>query len=72
MAEHIVSRRDWTAATVEMGVNMLGDDEALFRSRVRRFCEILKQDGRPVFTTDIFRLGGEDGGKIENFRRIVQ
>ncbi len=77
MAEYIVSRKDWNFASVEMGINMLGEDfdECLFEERVDRFTEILAGDTRPVFATDIFTHYPSDKGKLEKsgkYREIVK
>ena len=77
MAEYIVSRKDWNFASVEMGINMLGEDydEALFEERVDRFTEILAGDPRPVFATDIFTHCPQDERKrekSERYREIVK
>ena len=72
MAEHIVSRWDWSFASVEMGVNMLGGfTEAEFERRVDEFTAILAADKRPVFATSIFGLRGADAERALVFRRIV-
>lgn len=72
VARHIVSRRDWDAATVEMGINMLSFSEEEFRARVRRFVAILAADGRPVYATSLFGYGLGDDPKGAAFRAIVQ
>lgn len=76
IAEWIVSRRDWHVATLEIGVNMLGMEEAEFERRVDEFTAIFAADGRPVFTTSIFRTGGEHGAQqpthADRFRDIVR
>lgn len=76
MAEYIVSRKDWDFASVEMGINMLGEDfdDALFEKRVREFVEILGRDARPVFATSIFGIMGPEREivKAERFRNIVK
>ncbi len=54
MAEYIVSRKDWDFATVEMGINMLGMDMALFEKNVDEFTGILSEDSRPIFATSIY------------------
>lgn len=72
VARHIVSRRDWDLATVEMGINMLHFSEEEFRARVRRFVEILAADGRPVYVTSLFVYGLNNDPKGQAFRCIVQ
>lgn len=73
MAEYIVSRRDWTAATVEMGINMLGGfTEEQFARRVRTFVDVMAADGRPVYVTSLFGYMGENQEKGAAFRRIVK
>lgn len=73
MAEYIVSRKDWDFATVEMGINMLEMDAALFEERVDEFSEILSRDSRPIYATSIYGFSDpnmqESGRK---FREIVE
>lgn len=73
MARHIVDRKDWDFASVEMGINMLGSFTAEdFEARVDRFTAILAADGRPVFATSLFHFNGDDQAKGMAFRRIVR
>lgn len=76
IAQWIVSRQDWHVATLEMGINMLGMDEAEFEARVDDFTGILADDGRPVFATSLFRFNGSDPAqrtpKGDRFRAIVR
>ncbi|MBQ8159744.1 MAG: SGNH/GDSL hydrolase family protein [Clostridia bacterium] len=73
MAEYLCSRRDWHVCTLEMGVNMLGTElnSEQYERRIAEFLEIMKQDGRPLFATDIFTFRG-DSGRAEEFRAIVK
>ena len=73
MAEYIVSRKDWTFASVEMGINMLNNplSDAAYEQRIKEFIEILAADSRPVFVTDIFTHNGEKQERTELFRDIV-
>ena len=70
MAEWLVSRRDWHAATLELGINMIGMEEAEFERRIDEFTGIMADDGRPVFATSIFATAN-DQPKHNLFRRIV-
>ena len=74
MAEYIVSRKDWDFASVEMGINMLGDDFSLenFEERVKVFTDILGNDPRPVFATSIFGITGDGQEKASKYREIVR
>ena len=74
MAEYIVSRKDWTFASVEMGINMLNNplSDAAYEQRIKEFIEILAADSRPVFVTDIFTHNGEKQERTELFRDIVR
>ncbi|MCR5031976.1 MAG: SGNH/GDSL hydrolase family protein [Lachnospiraceae bacterium] len=75
LASYFVSRKDWTVATVEMGINMLSEEyeTELFESRVDRFLEILTADSRPVFVTNIFGFCSPGSQKrAEIFREIVR
>lgn len=71
MAEWFVSRRDWHAMTLEMGINMMGMEEAEFERRIDEFTAIMAQDGRPIFATSIFSTAN-DQPKHDLFRRIVR
>lgn len=74
MAEYIVSRKDWDFASVEMGINMLGDafTPELFEERVKTFVDILAADPRPVYATSIFGFAGGGQEKAAIFRDIVR
>ncbi len=71
MAEWFVRRKDWHAMTLEMGINMLGMEEAEFERRIDEFTAIMAADGRPVFATSIFSTMC-DSPKHDTFRRIVR
>lgn len=71
IAEWLVSRKDWDAATLEMGINMLGMEEREFEAGVDAFTGILADNGRPVFATSIFHFNG-DRAKADRFRAIVR
>ena len=73
LAEYIVSRKDWTFASVEMGVNMLGDSfsEEMFERSIDGFTAILAEEPRPVFATSIFGFPG-DRTRADRFRGIVR
>ncbi len=70
MAEYLVGRKDWSFATLEMGVNMLDTELANeeYEERIHKFLEVFKADGRPVFVTDIFT---HNGGKPKQDRTTV-
>lgn len=71
MAEWFVRRKDWHAATIELGINMMGMEEAEFERRIDEFTAIMAADGRPVFATSIFATAS-DGPKHDLFRQIVR
>lgn len=71
MAEWFVSRKDWHAATIEMGINMMGMEEDEFERRIDEFTGIMADDGRPVFATSIFATAA-DTPKHHRFRQIVR
>ena len=71
MAEWFVSRKDWHAATLELGINMLGMDETEFERRIDTFTGIMADDGRPVFATSLF-VTADDQPKHDRFRSIVR
>jgi len=73
MAKYIVSRKDWTFASVEMGVNMLGEtfSTETFERNIDRFTSILAEDPRPVFATSIFGFPGSQE-RADQFRSIVR
>lgn len=74
MAEYIVNRKDWTFASVELGINMikkpLSDED--YEERIKAFLDILATDSRPIFVTDIFTHLGEGQERSELFRDIVR
>ena len=74
MAEYIVSRKDWTFASVEMGINMLNNplNDAAYEQRIKEFIEILAADSRPVFVTDIFTHNGEKQERTELFKMCIR
>lgn len=72
MAQYITSRKDWDFATVEMGINALDMSSQLFEERIDRFTEILAQDKRPVYATNIYGYTTPDQTVAKNFRRIVE
>lgn len=73
MAEYIVSRKDWSFASVEMGINMLGPEftPELFEQRVKEFLEVMTGDSRPVFVTSVFGFNGDGQEKAQRYREIV-
>ena len=71
MADWLVARKDWHVMTVEMGINMMGMEEAAFERRIDEFTAALAADGRPVFATSIFSTAC-DSPKHDLFRRIVR
>lgn len=74
MATYIVSRKDWDFASVELGINMLGEQFSLelFEERVIEFVDVLSADGRPVFATSLFHFNGEGQEKAAKYREIVR
>lgn len=76
MAKYIVSRNDWDFASVEMGINAIGDKNGIsdeeFEKRIDVFTSILARDKRPVFATSIFQFNGEKQEKGELYREIVK
>lgn len=74
MAEYIVSRKDWDFASVEMGINMIGDafSVKMFEERVTDFVDVLCSDSRPIFATSIFGFNGQQQEKADKYRCIVK
>lgn len=76
MAEYIVSRKDWSFASVEMGVNAVERRKGItleeFERRIDRFTKVLAADPRPVFATSIFGFNDIDQERAEDMRRIVR
>lgn len=75
MAEYIASLKNWDFATVEMGINMVGEQfqTEVFEKNVDVFTAILSKDVRPVFATSIY--GFSDPGfqkRGMDFRCIVE
>ena len=73
VAEHIVSRKDWNFATVEMGINMIDMDIQLFEERVDKFTEILARDDRTIYVTSIYGFNNPEGqANAAEFRNVVK
>lgn len=75
MAEYLVSRKDWDFATVEMGINMTGDQFSTesFEKNVDAFTRILAEDPRPVFATNIYGFSDPERQKRgQEYRKIVE
>ena len=74
MAEYLISRKDWDFASVEMGINMIGEAFTIefFEKQVKEFVEVLAEDTRPIFATNIFGFNGIGQDKAEKYREIVQ
>lgn len=75
MAEYIVSREDWSFATVEMGINMITEQYSIdvFERNVDEFTKVLATDLRPVFATSLY--GFSDSSLMERgriYRRIIE
>lgn len=73
MATYIISRKDWNFASVEMGINMLGEAFSLelFEERVKLFLEILATDDRKIFVTSVFGFNGSEQEKAKKYREVV-
>ena len=71
MAEWFVTRKDWHAMTLEMGINMWGMEEKEFERRIDEFTGIMADDGRPVFSTSLF-VTASDSPKHSLCRQIVR
>lgn len=76
MAKYIISRKDWSFASVEMGVNAVERRKGItmeeFEKRIDRFTAVLAEDSRPIFATSIFGFNDIDQERAENMRRIVR
>lgn len=74
MAEYIISRKDWDFASLEIGINMIGDSYSVeeFEMRVRNFLSIMSRETRPVFLTSIFGFIGPAQEKAAKYREIVK
>lgn len=76
LADYIAAREDWDYATLEMGINALDMDEAMFEERVRYFVKTIagSHPDKPVFLIDIFYHWGdaENDPKTAAFREIVK
>jgi len=75
MADWLVSRNDWHAASLEMGINITPIDPAEFRARVRRFLAPFAAQPRPIVCLDLLpfkdELDGTRASKVAEFRRVV-
>ena len=76
MAKYIISRKDWSFASVEMGVNAVERRKGItmeeFEKRIDRFTAVLVEDPRPIFATSIFGFNDIDQERAENMRWIVR
>jgi lysophospholipase L1-like esterase len=76
MADYIAGRNDWHLATLEMGINLIGQIDANeFARRVAYFIPTIARahPGKWIFCIDLFtcRYDWEEKEKIAAFRRIV-
>lgn len=76
IAAHIAERKDWHAATLELGINLVGSLEPdAFAQRARAFVAAVASAGRPVFCLDLFRyfddFPGGDAGRARACRQAV-
>lgn len=76
IAAHIAARTDWHAATLELGINLVGHlPPDAFAERARRFVATIAATGRPVFCLDLFRyfddFPGGDAGRARAYRQAV-
>lgn len=70
IAEYICSRKDWSFASLELGINVLKMDEDEFARRTDFFTARMAEDPRPVFATSVFKtLNNEPRAQL--FREIV-
>ncbi|MBC8078754.1 MAG: hypothetical protein H7X86_00275 [Gorillibacterium sp.] len=77
MAEYIASRTDWTFASMELGINVLGEwTVEEFEQRADAFTRIMRTCGqeRHVFWTDLFTTGQDYEGdsKGDAFRNVIR
>jgi lysophospholipase L1-like esterase len=77
MADYIAARDDWHFATLEMGINLIGQiDAEEFRRRVDYFVETVARAHREewVFCIDLFTCGRDYArdAKVAAFREIVR
>lgn len=77
MAEYISQRKDWQIATIEMGINVIGQWSAdKFKDRVDRFVGILARDlgERSLFVTDLYlcKYDLANDPLISEYRAIVK
>lgn len=54
MAEYISARKDWDYACIELGANVYEYSDEKFDEYVKNFTNIMANDGRKVFCTDLF------------------
>ena len=71
MAKYIISRKDWSFASVEMGVNAVERRKGItmeeFEKRIDRFTAVLAEDPRPIFATSIFGFNDIDQERAEKY-----
>lgn len=70
----IVNNKEWDFATFELGINMIKQEDALCQERLKKFTNILKEETRPIFITDIYfnHEQGEMGEKVKRYRGFVE
>ena len=74
MAEYLVSRKDWTFASLELGINMIKDEftTELFEARVKEFLDVMKNDDRKIFVTSVFGYNEVAQEKAVQYRKVVK
>ena len=77
LADYLAARLDWQVASLEMGINLIGDMEpADFHARAGEFVRRLASSGRPLFCIDLWRheadYGCHDPWKQLAYRQAVR
>ena len=74
MAEYLVSRKDWTFASLELGINMIKDEftTEFFEARVKEFLDVMKDEDRKIFVTSIFGYNEVAQEKAVQYRNVVK
>lgn len=77
MADYIAERKDWSFATLEMGINVINNmEEKVFKDRVRYFISKIGSENplKPIVCIDMFyfSLDYENNKKADIYRKIVR
>lgn len=70
MAQYICDRKDWDYACIEIGANVYEYSDEKFDEFVKNFTDIMANDDRKVFCTDLFACYSDIFGCAEKTERM--